>query len=157
MTPVSSEIKPALEAAVRAVERAGVRLQHGWPAGFSLSELFSHFFVMLKLSISALRHPSNRSNSGGILLRGRTTRERRAPLSVSPRGSTITFADLLFERFWQQYFRSVDVFLLPAFPVTAFPHDHTEPQEQRTLDTLSRRSLADGKRIAAFNTVSKGA
>jgi amidase len=46
-TPVSSEIKPAFESAVRALEKAGARLKPGWPAGFSLSKLFSTYSTML--------------------------------------------------------------------------------------------------------------
>jgi amidase len=38
---VSSETQPVLETAVRALEKAGARLKPGWPAEFSLSELFS--------------------------------------------------------------------------------------------------------------------
>ena len=57
-------------------------------------------------------------------------------------GSLIDFASwqrhnlrrLAFRAAWQQYFRNVDAFLLPALPVPAFPHDHSE-QAVRTLVT----------------------
>ncbi|WP_314958493.1 amidase [Bradyrhizobium cosmicum] len=35
---------------------------------------------------------------------------------------------------WAGLFREFDVVLCPAFAVTAFPHDHTPDQEQRTID-----------------------
>src|SRR5207249_10989740 len=47
MTRVSSEIKPALESTVSALEKAGAKLKPGWPPGFSFSEMFSHYLVML--------------------------------------------------------------------------------------------------------------
>jgi amidase len=57
-------------------------------------------------------------------------------------GSLIDFASwqrhnlrrIAFRAAWQQYFRNFDAFLLPALPVPAFPHDHTE-QVRRTLAT----------------------
>jgi amidase len=36
---------------------------------------------------------------------------------------------------WQEYFKDHDVFLLPVAFVPAFPHDHSEPMDQRKLDT----------------------
>ena len=36
---------------------------------------------------------------------------------------------------WQKYFRTHDVFLMPTAFVPAFPHDHSEPMEQRKLST----------------------
>jgi amidase len=36
---------------------------------------------------------------------------------------------------WQKYFRMHDVFLMPTAFVPAFPHDHSEPMEQRKLST----------------------
>jgi amidase len=47
LMPISSEIRPALESAVRAFEKAGARMQPGWPSGFSLQEMFSAYLVML--------------------------------------------------------------------------------------------------------------
>src|SRR5262249_23725560 len=47
MTPVSSEIKPTITSVVRAIDKAGAKVQAGWPAEFSLQELFSHYFVLL--------------------------------------------------------------------------------------------------------------
>jgi amidase len=58
------------------------------------------------------------------------------------RGANIDFASwqrhnlrrLAFRAAWQEYFRNVDVFLLPVLPLAAFPHDHTE-KARRTLST----------------------
>ncbi len=44
------------------------------------------------------------------------------------------FRRLAFRAAWQEYFRNIDAFLLPALPVPAFPHDHSEIST-RTLAT----------------------
>ena len=39
---------------------------------------------------------------------------------------------------WRELFRSFDVVLCPAFPVAAFPHDHSTPRDDRKLDIDGR-------------------
>jgi amidase len=39
---------------------------------------------------------------------------------------------------WRALFADVDVILCPAMPVTAFAHDHSDPQEQRRLEVDGR-------------------
>jgi amidase len=36
---------------------------------------------------------------------------------------------------WQEYFQSHDVFLLPTAFTAAFPHDHSEPMDNRVVNT----------------------
>jgi amidase len=48
------------------------------------------------------------------------------------------FRRLAFRTLWQRYFQNFDAFLLPALPVPAFPHDHSE-QARRTLATPEDR------------------
>jgi Asp-tRNA(Asn)/Glu-tRNA(Gln) amidotransferase A subunit family amidase len=47
------------------------------------------------------------------------------------------FRRLDFRSRWQAYFDQVDVFLSPVAFTTAFTHDHSEPQDQRTILTWS--------------------
>jgi amidase len=44
---------------------------------------------------------------------------------------------LAFRALWQHYFKDVDVFLSPVAFVPAFPHDHSEPRQNRILNTSS--------------------
>jgi amidase len=39
---------------------------------------------------------------------------------------------------WRELFRSFDVVVCPAFPVVAFPHDHSAPRDDRKLDIDGR-------------------
>lgn len=134
LTPVSSEIKPALESALRALDKAGAKLQPGWPDGFSLGELFSTYMFMLAAFTFSAMPPEQQKRQ----------REEFAVAKDDPfaEGSLADFASwqrrnfrrLGFRAAWQKYFRNVDAFLLPALPVPAFPHDHSE-QSRRTLKT----------------------
>ena len=45
------------------------------------------------------------------------------------------FRRLAFRAQWQAWFEEVDVFLMPVAFTAAFPHDHSEPQAQRTIAT----------------------
>jgi amidase len=134
MTPVSSEIKPVLEAAIRAVEKAGARLKHGWPEGFSLPEMFSSYFTMLNALNFSLAPPERQQQQRAGFVANKN--DQRAA------GSLIDFAAwqrhnlrrLACRALWQQYFQSIDVFLMPILPVPAFPHDHS-PQQSRRLHT----------------------
>jgi amidase len=131
---VSSEIKPPLESAVRALENGGARLQPGWPPGFSFSELFSNYFAMLMAFTFSLAPPEEQEKQ-----RAEFAAQKDDPQA---RGALIDFASwqrhnlrrLAFRAVWQQYFRNIDAFLLPVLPVPAFPHDHSE-QARRTLPT----------------------
>jgi amidase len=45
------------------------------------------------------------------------------------------FRRLGYRAHWQAYFEQVDVFLSPVTFNATFPHDHSEPQDQRTIAT----------------------
>ena len=128
---VSSEIKPALESAVRALEKAGARLQPGWPPGFSLPELFSTFAAMLSAFTISLAPPEEQEKQ-----RAEFAAQVEEPQS---RGALIDFASwqrhnlrrLAFRALWQRYFQNMDAFLLPVVPVPAFPHDHSAQARRR--------------------------
>ncbi len=131
---VSSEIKPALESAARTLEKAGAKLQVGWPSDFSFRDLFSTYSAMLGALMISLAPPEEQEK-----LRA----EFAALMDDSQiRGAQMDFVSwqrhnlrrLAFRALWQRYFRNVDAFLLPVLPVPAFPHDHSE-QARRTLRT----------------------
>ena len=132
--PVSSEIKPALESAVRALEKAGAKLQPGWPPGFSLRELFAVYLFMLGAFTFSTAPPEEQERQRVEF--GTVKDHPRAEGSLADFASwqRQNFKRLAFRAVWQRYFQNVDAFLLPALPVPAFPHDHSE-QALRTLAT----------------------
>ncbi len=132
--PVSSEIKPALESAVRAFKNAGVRLQPGWPPGFSISELFSNWYTMVMALIFSLAPPEEKEKQRAEFAARSDDPQAGAALIDFASWQRHNLRRLGFRALWQKYFRNIDAFLLPVLPVPAFPHDHSE-QTRRTLTT----------------------
>jgi amidase len=138
MFPVSSEVKPSLESAVHALEKAGAKLQRGWPQGFSLREFWDTYTFMLAAFNYSVSPPEEQARQRAEFA---TTKDH--PFAL---GSLADFASwqarnfrrLAFRAAWQRYFENVAVFLLPALPVPAFPHDHSD-QAQRTIATPEGR------------------
>lgn len=134
MMRVSSEVKPPLEAVVRALEKAGAKLSPGWPPGFSFADFVTTYVQMLSAFIYSATPPAERDRY--------KTEFGADPNDPFAQGLTLSFPEwhernvkrLVFRAAWQEYFKNVDAFLLPALPVPAFPHDH-KPQSERVLDT----------------------
>jgi len=58
-------------------------------------------------------------------------------LASFPRWQSENLRRLGFRACWQDYFDEVDVFLSPVTFTTAFPHDHSTPQELRSIATAA--------------------
>jgi amidase len=131
--PVSGETKAVVESAVRACEKAGAKIQQGWPEGMRFTDFLETYFFMLGAFDFSMMPPerqqSVRENLG----------KRTDPMA---KGMLATFADwqqrnlkrLGYRAMWEKYFAPVDVFLSPVAFTTAFPHDHS-PIEGRTIPT----------------------
>lgn len=132
--PVSSEIKPALESVVRALEHAGARLQPGWPPNFSISELFSNWYTMAMALIFSLAPYEEQEKQRAEFAAQRDEPQAKAAFIDFASWQRHNLRRLAFRALWQEYFRDIDAFLLPVLPVPAFPHDHTD-QTRRTLTT----------------------
>ncbi len=136
--PVSSEIKPAMESAVRALEKGGARLRPGWPEGFSLKELMSTYIFMLAAFNYSVAPPEEQKRQRESFASSKDDPFERGSLADFASWQRRNFRRLAYRAAWQEYFRDVDAFLLPVIPVPAFPHDHTE-QSRRTLATPEKR------------------
>jgi amidase len=134
MVPVSSEVKPALESAVRALEKGGAKMQPGWPAGFSFSEFFSTYVFLLSAFTYSTAPPEEQERQRAEFAAVKDHPFAAGSLADFASWQRRNFRRLAYRAFWQKYFRNVDAFLLPALPVPAFPHDHSE-QSRRTLAT----------------------
>ena len=99
LMPVSSEIMPALESAVRALEKGGAKLRPGWPSRFLLPRTVLHLprdADRVQLQHCAIR--GSNPATGGIC-QPRKKVSVQAPLSSSSRvGIATTCADLHFAR-----------------------------------------------------------
>ena len=134
IAPPAPEVKAVLEKTIQSLDRAGAKLKPGWPEGVSIAELLKNYIFLLQAFIFTIAPPEEQE------------KQRKAPEeSRSPQGRAglSPFADwqkqhlqrLAFRAQWQAYFDQIDVFLSPVAFTPAFPHDHSEPQDQRTILT----------------------
>ena len=134
IAPPTPEVKTLLENAVDQLGRAGAKMKPGWPEGLKPAELLANYKFMLEAFFYSTEPPEEQE------------RQRKAfpdLMAAKNSGALSSFADwqqqnfrrLAYRAQWQAYFNQVDVFLSPVAFAAAFPHDHSEPQDQRTIAT----------------------
>ena len=143
LVPLSAETKSVLESAIRACQKAGLKVKEGWPEGFQLKELLDVYFFLLGAFDFSVMPPERQQHV-------RPHFEKRSdPLA---RGALSSFAEwqrmnrkrLGYRARWQKLFESVDVFLLPTAFTTAFAHDPTPPDARMLpLPEGGKRSFWD--------------
>jgi amidase len=132
--PPTPEMKAVLENVIEQLRRAGVSLKPGWPQGVQPAELLANYRFHLDAFFFSSSPPQEQER-----LRKEFGSEFGSPNSGA--GSSFAswqqqnFRRLAFREQWQAYFDQVDVFLSPVAFTTAFPHDHSEPQVKRTIQT----------------------
>lgn len=130
--PVTPETKAVMENTIQRLEKAGAKLKPGWPAGFKIEELCENYKFHLDAFMFSVA-PADQQEA---------ERKEGAANGKTPPGLT-SFADWQQQNFrrlgyraqWQSHFDQVDVFLSPVAFTTAFAHDHSEPQDKRTIAT----------------------
>jgi len=132
---VGSDVRTVLESAVNKIEKTGVRVDRGWPAGVNFGDQLYTYLYLLN-AVMAPRFPAAVQQA----MRDNYRRNPKDPAGaalVEPheRWSAETAKRLAARTVWQEYFKEHDVFLMPVAFVPAFPHDHSEPMDQRKLDT----------------------
>ena len=135
MASPTSEVRPLLEGAVKAIEHTGARLRPGWPAGYDLSEAYNNFMFLL----SAFYY----SVEGTQVQEADRKSYQQNPQDPSAAGALSSYADwqqqhfrqLAFRALWQKYFEQIDVFLMPACFTVAIHHDHTSDISTRIIHT----------------------
>ncbi len=135
--PVSAETKVVLEAAIRACERAGATMRPGWPEGFRFQELLDTYFFHLGAVVLSLTPPQDQERTRANLPR-LPEQYAKGALSSFAEWQLQNLKRLAYRAQWEQYFESVDVFLLPTTFTAAFPHDRTPP-DKRVITTPEGR------------------
>ena len=133
IAPPTSEVRAALESVIETLGRVGTKLKPGWPAGFRPADLLANYLFHLQAFLFSVAPPEEQER----------LRKTFANNMGQGSGALSSFADWQRQNFrrigyraqWQAWFDEVDVFLSPAAFTAAFPHDHSEPQEQRTIAT----------------------
>jgi amidase len=134
IAPPTPEMKALLEKTIAALDRAGAQLKPGWPAGLNIQALLDCYQFHLFAFLFSVATPEQQESQ----------RKANAALpNAEPLPGMVPFAAwqrqnlnrLAFRAQWQNYFNDVDVFLSPVAFTPAFPHDHSDPQVQRTIAT----------------------
>lgn len=136
--PVDASVLRLLESAVKKLSEAGVRVEARHP------ELdFSRSNEVFQLLLRSLSSPglSDEQFEGIAVEAAELVDAERDARALSLRATAMRHRDWLrlegertrMRQVWADFFDEFDVLLCPAFPTTAFPHDHTEDRFRRTL------------------------
>jgi amidase len=152
--PVSPDVKAVLDAAPAELERAGCKIHRGWPEGIVPQEQLATYMYQLGSWSSA-----SLSDKATADLRAAWQKDPKNPWLASAfephkHWRAATERRLAARAAWERYFRTQDVFLIPTAFSAAFLHDHSQPQEARTLMTpAGKRTYWDLINWVSFATL----
>lgn len=127
IAPIASDVRKPYETLIAALDKAGVKMIHGWPVGIDLQAAAETYGYLLMSFVTADLSPRDEARSSGKAGKGGRTFDHARWLRE-------TLRRLAYRALWQKYFESHDVFLLPASFTVAFPHDHSNPIEKRVVE-----------------------
>ena len=133
IAPPTPEVKAVLEKVIDVLGRSGAKLKPGWPAGYRPADLQANYRFLLDAFFFGTSPPEEQERLRKTF--PNTSGQGSGALSSFAEWQQQNFRRLGFRAQWQAYFEQVDVFLSPVAFTAAFPHDHSEPQEQRTIAT----------------------
>ena len=134
IAPPTPEIRTLLQNVIEHLRRSRAKLKPGWPEGVKPAELLANYKFHLDAFFFSTSPPQEQE---------RLRREFGSEFANNHSGASSSYADwqrqnlerLRFRAQWQGYFDQIDVFLSPVAFTTAFPHDHSDPQEKRIIAT----------------------
>lgn len=137
--PVDAAVRTVLDTAAGALRNAGAKIADTRPA-VELPDIVRTYQQLLFPIIFSTMPQS--AFDGFVALADGLPIDDESPLARSARFSTQRHRDWIIadERRQQvralmaEFFRDIDVLLLPAAPVAAIPHDHSEPLPNRVID-----------------------
>jgi amidase len=134
IAPPTPEVKALLENVIEKLGRAGAKMKPGWPEGFKPAELLANYEFMLEAFLFSTSPPEEQERlrkTASDMVAGKNS----GALSSFAGWQQQNIRRLAYRAQWQAFFNQVDVFLSPVAFTAAFPHDHSEPQDQRTIAT----------------------
>lgn len=134
IAPPTPEVKALLENTIERLGRAGAKMKPGWPEGLKPAELLANYQFMLEAFLYSTAPPKEQERlrkTVGDMVSGKNS----GAMSSFAGWQQQNIRRLAYRAQWQAYFNQVDVFLSPVAFTAAFPHDHSEPQDQRTIAT----------------------
>jgi amidase len=111
-------------------------LKPGWPPELEPSKLLANYSFHLDAFLYSVAPPEEQERQRKTF-NNAVDGQRPAALSSFADWQTQNLRRLGFRAQWQSWFDQIDVFLSPVAFTAAFPHDHSEPQEERKIATSS--------------------
>lgn len=140
LLPTAAPVRAALERLAGGLVRRGVKVERSHPQLPDLAEA-ARLYMRLLMSFSAAFWPQalyQQNKDAGANF----TPDDRSLVAERARGIGLSHRDWVradtarsrLQQQWRTLFAAVDIVLCPPMPVTAFAHDHSEPQHQRHLE-----------------------
>jgi amidase len=151
--PVSTEVGDAVAATVEALQRAGAKVDEGWPTDVVPAEQHATYIYLLSAAYAYLLLDEQVEVARQLAARqDGSLRTRRAEAWTAPHKSfqAAAIRRIAARAAWQAYFRTHDVFLLPTAFVPAFPHDHSEAPPGPLVGRLDERVITTAKGPRAY-------
>jgi amidase len=136
--PVTSDVKEVLSQAVEALRKTGLVLEEGWPPGVNPSFQYETYLFLLYSALAyhlqdeeIVEFQQLAANQDEFY----NSRLAQAWIAPHKHFQSASFSRIAAREIWQDYFRTHDAFLLPTAFISAFPHDHSQPFNNRILKT----------------------
>jgi amidase len=135
--PVDVPVRKRLQETVAALKTAGVQVREGWPRGIDPQAQYRDYLYLLFSSLGMPPGVKPEGLQGLAAKADGSVGSIMAQANLDPHGRYLDHERLQVDArlAWQAGFGEIDVFLMPASFVAAFPHDHSEPQVSRRLVT----------------------
>lgn len=160
LCPTAAGIRLALDTLADRLAKAGCQVSHANPKMPDLGRTIRNYAELLLAFYSLDLSPEERvrCDAAARVL----SPEDQSLRAYELRGLTISHPEYLrasrvrvgLRAHWQALFQDVDVVLCPPMPSPAFPHDHSEPEEERQLEIDGKKvPYGDQKAWSAVATV----
>ncbi|KGE03946.1 amidase [Pseudohaliea rubra] len=138
--PVHPAVRAHILAAAETLEELGAQVDREARPAFDAQANHENY-TMLMLSILGADMPAAVREQAAAAVAAAAPEDMSEPL-LQLRGIALSHRDWLREderrqrtrRAWADFFKDFDVLLCPCAHVPAFPHDHSEPMQARTLE-----------------------
>ncbi|MAT06004.1 MAG: hypothetical protein CL424_13280 [Acidimicrobiaceae bacterium] len=132
--PVDGSTRRVMDQLVSSIESAGGRVDTEARPGFTLEKADRVFKALLFAALSGEHSPEQLEQFAGLegdspadAARRSAAQRHRAWLGNNERR-------LQLREQWRRFFEEFDIVLMPVQPRAAIPHDHSDPQWERTID-----------------------
>ncbi len=142
IAPVDDAVKARIEAAARALGKAGVKLDFKARPAFDPAHAQAVYGTLLQANMAA-RRPDY---AHLVEARNRLVDDDHSDHAMTLRASTASFKEVfdahqqreLLRWAWHDFFGRHDLMLMPITATPPFPHDHSEPAPARTMRVNGR-------------------